>query len=107
MTAPAISRRRFFQGVLGLLTASQLDSLAAPAATPASGFRFAFVTDLHLMKGGALRSVQGIAMCLQAVENLNPRPDFILVGGDLVNDARQMSLDDARPRIRPLPQDVA
>jgi Icc protein len=94
MDAPALSRRRFVQGLLGALAASELGAFAAPSA-PAGGFRFAFLTDLHLMKGGALHSVQGIGMCLQAVENLNPRPDFILVGGDIVNDARAMTIFDA------------
>jgi Icc protein len=89
-----LSRRRFLQGLLGALAASRLDGVAATPAA-AEPFRFAFVTDLHLLRGGALRSVQGIAMCLQAVENLNPRPDFILVGGDLVNDARDLSIYDA------------
>jgi Icc protein len=96
MTASSFSRRRFLQGLFGMLAASQLDGLGAPAASaPAGAFRFAFLTDLHLLKGGALHSAQGIAMCLQAVENLHPKPDFILVGGDIVNDARQMTIFDA------------
>jgi Icc protein len=94
MAPSFLSRRRFLQGLLGALAASELSGFAAPTV-PASAFRFAFLTDLHLMKGGALHSVQGIAMCLQAVENLNPRPDFVIVGGDIVNDARQMTLFDA------------
>jgi Icc protein len=94
MTTPLLSRRRFLQGLLGALATSQLDGLAAPPA-PGGSFRFAFLTDLHLLKGGALHSAQGIAMCLQAVESLQPRPDFILVGGDIVNDARQMTILDA------------
>jgi Icc protein len=94
MSTSTFSRRRFIEGLLATLAASQLNGLAAPPVT-AEPFRFAFVTDLHLLPGGALRSVQGIAMCLQAVESLQPRPDFILVGGDLVNDARDMSIADA------------
>jgi Icc protein len=94
MIVPALSRRHFLQGLFAALAASQLDGFATPPA-PTGGFRFAFLTDLHLMQGGALHSAQGIAMCLQTVENLNPRPDFILVGGDLVNDARQMTIVDA------------
>jgi Icc protein len=90
------SRRHFIQALLGTIAASPLEGLAAPTPTaPAGSFRFAFVTDLHLMKGGAMRSVQGIAMCLQAVEELHPRPDFILCGGDIVNDARSMSIQNA------------
>jgi 3',5'-cyclic AMP phosphodiesterase CpdA len=61
----------------------------------ASAFRFAFLTDLHLMPKGDLRSAVGIATCLDAVEELRPRPDFILVGGDLVHRARDMAISDA------------
>ena len=93
MPSTDLSRRRFLQGLAGLLAASRIDLAAAPL--PAESFRFAFVTDLHLLREGALRSVQGIATCLQAVEELKPRPDFILVGGDLVNDTRDMSVVEA------------
>ena len=93
MPSTDFSRRRFLQGLAGLLAASQIDVSAAPA--PAQSFRFAFVTDLHLLRAGALRSIEGIATCLQAVEELNPRPDFILVGGDLVNDTRAMPVAEA------------
>jgi DNA repair exonuclease SbcCD nuclease subunit len=89
-----LSRRRFIQGLAGLLAASRLEAFGA-APAQAEPFRFAFLTDLHLMPNGALRSAAGIATCLQAVEELNPGPDFILVGGDLVNDARDMSILDA------------
>lgn len=89
-----LTRRHFVQGLLAAMAASRLEGLAAPFP-PGESFRFAFLTDLHLLKDGALRSVQGIAQCLQAVETLRPRPDFILVGGDLVNDARDLSIADA------------
>jgi Icc protein len=95
MSATELSRRRFLQGLLGLLAAAPLPGLAAPAQTPAQPFRFAFVTDLHLLRNEALRSAQGIATCLQAVEELNPRPDFILCGGDLVNDTHLLSIGEA------------
>jgi Icc protein len=93
------SRRRFLQQILGAgaLTAAGFDPLLGQLI-PVSGaesFRFAFVTDLHLMEGGALRSVQGIAACLTAVEELDPRPDFILVGGDLVHSSRDLTIAGA------------
>lgn len=95
------SRRHFLRQILGAsaLTISGLDSLlaqdAAPASAKATPFRFAFLTDLHLMQGGALRSVEGIIACLAAVEKLDPRPDFILVGGDLVHSTPDLTLSDA------------
>jgi Icc protein len=90
-----ISRRRFLQRLLGLLAAAPLPGLASTPPADAQPFRFAFVTDLHLLRNEALRSAQGIATCLQAVEELNPRPDFIVCGGDLVNDTRSQSIGEA------------
>jgi 3',5'-cyclic AMP phosphodiesterase CpdA len=96
------SRRHFLRQLLGVgtIAAGGIDSLLSqnnPVAVPA--FRFAFVTDLHLMEDAFYHSDAGIAQCLGAVEALHPRPDFILVGGDLVNSSRDLSLDDADRRL--------
>jgi len=81
------------------LTLGSLDPLFAQnIALPASGaasFRFAFLTDLHLLQGGALRSIEGIVACLAAVEKLDPRPDFILCGGDLVHNTPDFTIPGA------------
>ena len=93
------SRRRFLRQLLGAgaLSVAGFDSLLAQnvATAPAAAFRFAFVTDLHLLQGGALRSVEGIVACLAAVEKLDPRPEFIVVGGDLVHSSRELTLPGA------------
>jgi len=95
------SRRHFLRQLLGAsaLTIGGLDSLFAQssplAPAKATPFRFAFLTDLHLLQGGALRSVQGIVACLAAVQKLDPRPDFILCGGDLVHSSRDLTLPGA------------
>jgi len=90
------SRRHFLRQLLGAgaLAVTGLDSLLAQNTSPiqAGAFRFAFLTDLHLMPDGAVRSADGIAACLAAVEKLDPRPDFILVGGDLVHFARERTI---------------
>jgi predicted phosphodiesterase len=78
------------------LVRAQVSPVLASAPEP---FRFAFVTDLHLMKDEALRSAEGIAACLGAVEKLNPRPDFILCGGDLVHLAREMTIAEAEQQL--------
>jgi Icc protein len=96
------SRRDFLRQLLGAgaLAATGLPSWAQTAPAPsAPGFRFAFLTDLHLMVDPSLRSDQGIAACLTAVEALNPRPDFILVGGDLVHRARDLTIAEAERRL--------
>jgi 3',5'-cyclic AMP phosphodiesterase CpdA len=93
------SRRRFLHQLLGAgafvaMGNPALPALAAPPGT--QGFRFAFVTDLHLMQDVKLRSAEGIAACLAAVEKLNPRPEFILCGGDLVHSLRDMTMASAQ-----------
>jgi Icc protein len=98
---PFYSRRDFLRQLIGagILTAGGFDALAQNTSGPApSAFRFAFLTDLHLMADGGLRSADGIAACLQVVEALNPRPEFILVGGDLVNRARDLTIAEAEKR---------
>ena len=98
------SRRQFLRQLLGAgaLAATGFDSLLAQNAiapvVAAKSFRFAFLTDLHLMKDGGLRSAEGITACLAAVEKLGPRPEFILVGGDLVNLARDLTIAEAERR---------
>jgi predicted phosphodiesterase len=97
------SRRRFLRQALGagLLAATGLERLAAEGTVSVpQAFRFAFLTDLHLMKDGAMRSAEGIAACLAAVEKLNPRPDFILCGGDLVHLARDLTVAEAERRLK-------
>ena len=95
----APSRRQFLRQLLGAgaLSVAGLGRLFADDAAPskAAAFRFAFLTDLHLMPHGELRSADGIAACLAAVEKLNPRPEFILVGGDLVHRARDLTIAQA------------
>lgn len=103
--APFYSRRHFLRQLIGAgaLAATGIDSLlgqAAPlSAVGAQSFRFAFLTDLHLLKDGDLRSAEGIATCLSAVEALHPRPDFILCGGDLVHRARDLTIPEAERRL--------
>lgn len=101
--SPFYSRRRFIRQLLGAgaVAVTSLDSLLAQNAAPGGteAFRFAFLTDLHLMKDGELRSAEGIIACLAAVEKLDPRPEFILVGGDLVHNARSLTIPEAESRL--------
>lgn len=92
------SKRRFLGGLagsaagaLGLSTAFGAEGAKKSAA---DGFTFAFLTDLHIQpERGA---VDGVRQCVQKVNDLDRRPDFVLTGGDLIMDA----LDVGRERIQ-------
>lgn len=56
----------------------------ARAGDPRRPFRVAHLTDIHVQperNGG-----KGMAACLRRLAQLNPRPDLVLTGGDLVMD---------------------
>jgi 3',5'-cyclic-AMP phosphodiesterase len=52
-------------------------------------FRFAFMPDFHLRRD--LRSAQGMEASLKAIMALDPKPAFIVTGGDLVHDMRSQT----------------
>jgi len=53
--------------------------------SPQNSFRFVFMTDIHLQP--ELRATEGFQEVVKAVNGLNPKPDFVITGGDLVYDA--------------------
>ncbi len=61
------------------------------------GFRFVFMPDIHLRRdeGGA----EGFARALQVANELDPRPEFILTGGDLVHDLHKLGKAEAQNMI--------
>ena len=59
-----------------------------------AGFRFVHLTDIHVQP--QLRAGEGFRKCMDAVLKLNPRPDFILTGGDLVMDL--LAADEPRAK---------
>ncbi len=64
---------------------------------PAGGFRFAFLPCIHFRFD--LNAPQGLQACLAAVNRLDPKPDFLLTGGDLCHSLRSETLDSSRERI--------
>lgn len=97
--ASPLSRRAFLSrtvlatgamAVGGLIAARGQDE-APPTTT--KGTRFVFLTDVHLMMDDAMDSARGLAACLDAVEALQPRPDFILCGGDLTHESPALTFD--------------
>ena len=57
--------------------------------------RAIFATDSHLMVDDKLRSEEGLTAFLSAIENLKPRADFILFGGDLTHESPHLDFPAA------------
>lgn len=105
MIPPATTRREFLNrsgAALGLCASTGVDlgGLASPtparAASPADEsrrkFRFVHLTDIHLQP--ELGAERGFRKCIAHVNELKPRPDFVITGGDLIMDA--LEVDHAR-----------
>lgn len=81
-----------FAGVLTNIGISR-GSSAGEAGPATAGFRFVHLTDIHVQP--ELRADEGMAACLRHVNQLTPRPDFILTGGDLVMDVLEQGPERA------------
>ena len=56
-------------------------------------FRFVFATDVHLLPND--RTLEGFSQAIAAINGLNPKPDFVIMGGDLVEDNYVQTIEDA------------
>lgn len=90
-----LNRRGFLGALSAAGAALALPGLSRAETEPAAApFRFVHLTDIHVQE--ERRGAEGLACCLQRIEALDPKPDFILTGGDLVIDAYGQSHDRAR-----------
>jgi 3',5'-cyclic AMP phosphodiesterase CpdA len=92
-----LSRRGFLKTVGGSvalagLAGSPLAQAQTDSTRPGAsgGFRFVFLPCVHLRRD--LRSSEGFASALRAVQGLLPAPDFILTGGDMCHNMRDQTL---------------
>ena len=97
MIISRLSRRSFLKtslaGAASFAAGGSISAWAEEMTTPKPATRFVFLTDIHLMVGDAMRSDKGLAACLDAVEALRPRPEFILVGGDLTHESPDLDFE--------------
>lgn len=95
-----IDRRTILKAALGAGAAAVLPRTlvaqqgVAPGAQ-AGAFRCVHLSDIHVQP--ELSADRGMAKALAAVEALDPKPDFILLGGDQIFDAFEQ--DEARARM--------
>lgn len=80
-----MKRKSFLQASAAIAGASLLPSLSFAADDKKKPLRFAHLTDIHV-KPGAIPEA-GMAKALQHVQQLNPKVDFIINGGDSIMDA--------------------
>lgn len=59
----------------------------------AQDFRFVFATDVHLIPDE--QALEGFNQAIAAINGLRPKPDFVIMGGDLVEDNYLQTLEDA------------
>lgn len=92
-----LSRRDLLAGAASVGLASAVRPvfggpvLGAPA--PKAKFRFVHITDLHIQP--ELGAADGVAMAVQKILSLKPRPDFVLIGGDHVMDLLKVTHERA------------
>ena len=90
-----VTRRHF----VGQLALAGLGAMTGTRWLPAeeerrAPLRVVFATDVHLMQNNALNSAAGLACALDAIEAVDPRPDFILCGGDLTHELPNLDYPD-------------
>jgi 3',5'-cyclic-AMP phosphodiesterase len=98
-----ITRREFVSraamvtaGLTAGLRMAQADTQSPPLS---NGLRAVFATDSHLMIDNRLRSEDGIKAALLAIENLKPKPELILFGGDLTHESPELDFPAAEQLI--------
>ena len=98
--AAAPITRRTFVGACGALAVTSVVSLRAAAEQPTgggdreAGFRFLFMSDFHLRR--EFNSSEGMAKALTAAMQLDPKPAFIVTGGDLCQNLRDQTLEQCQ-----------
>src|SRR5258708_21893469 len=83
------TRREFLRqsaiAAAGLTAGVSAASALAGSPSSTESVRLVFATDTHLMQDDALRSEEGLAAALAAINTLRPRADLIVCGGDLTD----------------------
>jgi 3',5'-cyclic AMP phosphodiesterase CpdA len=99
------SRREFLAGTCaagaaGLLINGATDAAPVPSPQPQAPGSFSFVhlTDQHVTHRRS--APDGYRRCIESINALQPAPDFVLMGGDMVFDGNYTAKDDYTNQIR-------
>lgn len=94
-----LSRRRFLQSAGAAAAASVLpvSMVELAFADPRRNFRFAYISDAHIQHIEGARFVRnwdrGLIRAVAETNLLNPKPDFVMFGGDLAQLGTKAELD--------------
>ncbi len=80
-----MKRKTFLRASAAVIGSSFLPSVVTATEQKKRPVRFAHLTDIHVKPG--LVQEAGMAKALHHAQGLNPSVDFIINGGDLINDA--------------------
>ena len=98
-TRTGATRREFLRSSLiaaaGLATGVSASTISSERTSSSESLRLVFATDIHLMQEDALRSEEGLAAALEAIKELQPRPDLIVCGGDLTDPSPNLDYPTA------------
>src|SRR5882757_6611273 len=89
-----MQRRKFLQNISVLATASTLPSVSIAATEKKNKFTIAFISDIHVKPIEAAET--GMRKALRDINQMKPRPDFIINGGDSIMDALAADKDKTK-----------
>ncbi len=96
MTKQCVSRRTFLK-CAGALGALPLSTVELSFADPAKNFTFAYISDAHIQHIHGTKFVhnwdRGLIRAVAETNLLDPKPDFVIFGGDLAQLGKKEELD--------------
>ena len=97
-SASGPSRRRFLKTLaVSGAGAGVLSAADAHAGSEDGAFQFVHLTDMHVRR--ARRGDEGYRACVDSVNALDPRPDLVLMGGDMAFDGLYTEKDEFADQI--------
>ncbi|HEY1055285.1 MAG TPA: metallophosphoesterase [Emticicia sp.] len=91
-----MNRRRFLRNSAMAGTLAGFEATAAP--TRKKSLRVAYLSDVHVFPSKIAE--EGMAKAYQSANALNPKPDFIINGGDAIFDGLEKSKDETQTQFK-------
>lgn len=107
-----INRRQFIKGAGGLFAAASLPmsliEIAYGAERKAQSFSFAYISDAHIQQIKGSKFVRnwdrGLTRAVAEATLLDPKPDFVMFGGDMAQLGKPEEIDHGLEILSPITQ---